>query len=61
MDITQTITANKNNYIARMVPVMLCFFAMGFVDLVGTASNYVQKDLGLTDSQANLFPSLEYF
>jgi hypothetical protein len=40
---------------------MLCFFAMGFVDLVGTASNYVQKDLGLTDSQANLFPSLVFF
>ncbi|MDE6628419.1 MAG: MFS transporter, partial [Muribaculaceae bacterium] len=28
---------------------------------VGTASNYVQKDLGLTDSQANLFPSLVFF
>ncbi|MCH5219768.1 MAG: MFS transporter [Muribaculaceae bacterium] len=40
---------------------MLCFFAMGFVDLVGTASNYVQKDLALTDSQANLFPSLVFF
>lgn len=61
MDITQTVAANKNNYLARMVPVMLCFFAMGFVDLVGTASNYVQKDLGLTDSQANLFPSLVFF
>lgn len=45
----------------QMAPVMLCFFAMGFVDLVGTASNYVQKDLGLTDSQANLFPSLVFF
>ncbi|MBO5054606.1 MAG: MFS transporter [Muribaculaceae bacterium] len=45
----------------QMIPVMLCFFAMGFVDLVGTASNYVQKDLGLTDSQANLFPSLVFF
>ncbi|NPD91812.1 MFS transporter [Prevotella sp. PMUR] len=40
---------------------MLCFFTMGFVDLVGTASNYVQKDLQLTDSQANLFPSLVFF
>ena len=58
MNITQTVATNKKSYIARMVPVMLCFFAMGFVDLVGTASNYVQKDLGLTDSQANLFPSL---
>ena len=61
MDVTQTVAANKNNYLARIVPVMLCFFAMGFVDLVGTASNYVQKDLGLTDSQANLFPSLVFF
>lgn len=25
-----------------MISVMLCFFAMGFVDLVGTASNYVK-------------------
>ena len=29
-----------------MISVMLCFFAMGFVDLVGTASNYVKQDLG---------------
>ena len=41
--------------------VMLSFFAMGFVDLVGIASNYVQKDLGLSDSEANLFPSLVFF
>ena len=34
---------------------------MGFVDLVGTASNYVQKDLALSDSEANLFPSLVFF
>ena len=31
----------------QLLPVMLCFFAMGFVDLVGIASNYVQADLGL--------------
>ena len=24
-----------------LIPVMFCFFAMGFVDLVGIASNYV--------------------
>lgn len=45
----------------QLVPVMLCFFVMGFVDLVGIASNYVQKDLGLSDSQANIFPSLVFF
>ena len=46
---------------AKLLPVMLCFFAMGFVDLVGIASNYVKADLGLTDSQANIFPSLVFF
>ncbi len=56
-----TYSVEKKNFFMQMIPVMLCFFAMGFVDLVGTASNYVQKDLLLTDSQANLFPSLVFF
>ncbi len=56
-----TTTTAKKSSLLQFAPVMLCFFAMGFVDLVGTASNYVQKDLGLTDSQANLFPSLVFF
>ena len=51
----------KRTSLAQIIPVMLCFFAMGFVDLVGTASNYVQKDLALSDSEANLFPSLVFF
>ena len=50
----------KNNKLT-IIPVMLCFFAMGFVDLVGTASNYVKSDLGLNDVQANIFPSLVFF
>ena len=61
MDSTQSIATSRKSAIIQIIPVMLCFFAMGFVDLVGTASNYVQKDLGLTDSQANLFPSLVFF
>ena len=44
-----------------LIPLMLCFFAMGFVDLVGIASNYVKEDLHLTDSVANVFPSLVFF
>ena len=51
---------NKNKSI-YLIPVMLCFFCMGFVDLVGIASNYVKEDLGLTDSVANIFPSLVFF
>ena len=54
-------TANQQMKYGRLIPVMLCFFAMGFVDLVGIASNYVKADLGLTDSQANIFPSLVFF
>ena len=50
----------KSNRIAFLT-VMLAFFTMGFVDLVGIASNYVQKDLALSDSQANILPSLVFF
>ena len=53
-------TSDKLKY-AKLFPVMLCFFAMGFVDLVGIASNYVKEDLSLTDSEANIFPSLVFF
>jgi fucose permease len=45
----------------KLLPLMFCFFAMGFVDLVGIASNYVKADLGLSDAQANIFPSLVFF
>ena len=61
MKTSSSLTTDRKSTLMQMAPVMLCFFAMGFVDLVGTASNYVQKDLGLTDSQANLFPSLVFF
>ena len=57
----QSIVTSKKAFLLQIIPVMLCFFVMGFVDLVGTASNYVQKDLALTDAQANLFPSLVFF
>lgn len=54
-------TSDNQVKIFRLVPVMLCFFAMGFVDLVGIASNYVKSDLQLTDAEANIFPSLVFF
>ncbi len=51
----------NNNSKLTVLPLMLCFFAMGFVDLVGIASNYVKADLDLSDSVANIFPSLVFF
>lgn len=44
-----------------LISVMLAFFTMGFVDLVGIASNYVKSDLHLSDSVANIMPSLVFF
>ncbi len=61
MTLPQASSPVKKTALMQIIPVMLCFFAMGFVDLVGTASNYVQSDLGLTDAEANLFPSLVFF
>jgi len=51
----------KQNKSIYLIPVMLCFFCMGFVDLVGIASNYVKEDLSLSDTVANTLPSLVFF
>lgn len=50
-----------NSNFHKIASLMLCFFCMGFVDLVGIASNYVKADFNLTDAQANIFPSLVFF
>ena len=47
---------SKNSSLSKLIPVMLCFFAMGFVDLVGIASNYVKADLGLSVTGILLVP-----
>ncbi len=40
---------------------MLAFFCMGFVDMVGIATNYVKTDFHLNDTLANLLPSMVFF
>lgn len=56
------LTMNNNNvFYKKILPIMLAFFCMGFVDMVGTATNYAQKDLGLDDATANVFPSMVFF
>lgn len=52
---------NSNNSKLTLIPVMIAFFTMGFVDLVGAVSNNMQEDFGLSDSAANFFPSLVFF
>lgn len=51
----------EKNMLWKLIPIMLTFFAMGFVDLVGIATNYVKADLNLSDTMANLFPSMVFF
>ena len=52
---------NSNQSKLTLIPVMIAFFTMGFVDLVGAVSNNMQEDFGLSDSAANFFPSLVLF
>ena len=52
---------NSNQSKLTLIPVMIAFFTMGFVDLVGAVSNNMQEDFGLSDSAANFFPSLVSF
>ena len=47
--------------ISKIAPVMLAFFCMGFVDMVGIATNYVKTDFHLNDTLANLLPSMVFF
>ena len=61
MNATQSIASKGTSTLMQLIPVMLCFFAMGFVDLVGTATNFVRNDLNLSVSEASLFPSLVFF
>ncbi len=39
---------------------MFAFFSMGFVDMVGTATNYVKADFNLSDTMANFLPSMVF-
>ena len=50
----------KKNLAGALVPLMFAFFAMGFVDMVGTATNYVKADFALSDTMANFLPSMVF-
>lgn len=50
----------KKSSALSLIPIMLAFFAMGFVDLVGIAANYVKADFKLSDTLANLLPSMVF-
>lgn len=41
-------------------PILFGFFIMGFVDVVGIATNYVKVDFNLSDTLANLIPMMVF-
>lgn len=51
---------NLNGSMKGLLPVLFCFFVMGFVDVVGIATSYVKKDFALSDSLANLLPMMVF-
>lgn len=52
---------NEKTIYLQLLPVMLSFFVMGFVDLTGIATNYIKADFELSDTTANLLPSMVFF
>ncbi len=50
---------NETSY-SKLPPVLFGFFIMGFVDVVGIATNYVKQDFALSDTLANLLPMMVF-
>lgn len=44
----------------RILPVLFGFFVMGFVDVVGIATNYVKSDFSLSDTISSLLPMMVF-
>ncbi|NWJ51695.1 MAG: MFS transporter [Bacteroidetes bacterium] len=50
----------QESSLSKALPVLFGFFIMGFVDVVGIATNYVKRDFDLTDTVANLLPMMVF-
>jgi fucose permease len=50
----------KSNNLRIFLPVILSFFVMGVVDMVGVSKNYIQKDFSLDDFVASLIPMMVF-
>ncbi|HRY33612.1 MAG TPA: MFS transporter [Bacteroidales bacterium] len=45
---------------SKVLPVMLSFIVMGFVDIVGVSAGYVKQDFNLSNTLAQLIPSMAF-
>lgn len=46
---------------AKIMPVMMAYIVMGFIDIVGVATGYIKSDFNLSDSMAQIIPSMALF
>jgi MFS transporter, FHS family, L-fucose permease len=51
--------ASKKTIVSAL-PVLLGFFVMGFVDVVGISTSYVKNDFQLSDTLSNLLPAMVF-
>ena len=52
--------ASRKIELGKLFPIFLTFIVMGFVDIVGVSTGYVQKDFGLSDTMAQFLPSMVF-
>ena len=52
---------NREYMLFQIISIMICFYAMGSIEMVAIASNYIRVNLHISDAKANLLPSLVYF
>lgn len=50
----------KSTSIKVLLPVLFGFFIMGFCDVVGISTSYVQADFGLSETVAGFLPSMVF-
>lgn len=50
----------SNQRINKVLPVLLCYIVMGFVDIVGVSTGYAQRDFDLSPELAQLIPSMVF-
>lgn len=48
------------NNVSKVLPVLFCFFVMGFCDVVGIATSYVKQDFSLSETVAGFIPSMVF-
>lgn len=51
---------SKNNNLKVIIPLLLSFFVMGMVDVVGLATNYISRDFNLDSLTSSIIPMMVF-